>query len=82
MFIEEDDIFWNRTVPTGVPSIFSILWDSFKVIRSPDFGGIVTSDSSSRKTTGEVALLGKLTRIVCLPAELNPKLTLHDCPSN
>jgi hypothetical protein len=80
--MEEDDIFWNRTVPAGAPSIFSILWDSFNVIRSPDFGGIVTSDSPRRKTTGEVALLGRLTRIVCLPAALNPKLTLHDCPSN
>jgi hypothetical protein len=80
--MEEDDIFWNRTLPAGAPSIFSILRDSFKVILSPDFGGIVTSDSSRRKTTGKVALLGKLTRIVCLPAELNPKLTLHDCPSN
>jgi hypothetical protein len=80
--MEEDDIFWKRTLPAGAPSIFSILRDSFKVILSPDFGGIVTSDSPIRKTTGEVALLGKLTRIVCLPAELNPKLTLHDCPSN
>ncbi|NBS86713.1 MAG: hypothetical protein EBS60_01310 [Verrucomicrobia bacterium] len=50
-------------------------------MRRPDFGGIVIWDSPSRKQTEEGAAEGKLTKIVCFPDELKPKLTLQAWPS-
>lgn len=62
----------KRTVSAGFPSIFSMRLSGPRVIRRADFAGMVISFSPSAKTTGLVAAVGTLIRMVFLPAELNP----------
>jgi hypothetical protein len=60
------------TVPAGVPSIRSGWLDGPRVIRKADPGGTETFMSDKIKSAGEEKVFGRLTRMVFLPAELDP----------
>ena len=60
------------TEPAGAPSMRSGWLAVFRVIRRADPGGIETFMSDKVKSTAEVAVLGRLTKMVFFPEELNP----------
>ena len=60
------------TEPAGAPSIRSGWLAVFKVMRRAEPGGTDTFMSDKVKTAGAVEVFGRLTRMVFLPAELEP----------